>query len=160
MAVLIYIPTNSKRGFPFLHTLSSIHCFLLVFKQGNFSANCMKHSSFVFHSSHILGNLKLFYESHTPCTQTTPSIYTSPNQHSEIRNLISNWHFTISTWIWHRQLKLNMSKSELIFPPNPSFCQCFLLKSASHTPCCLCQKSGNKVEQKHRQQQTNCSRFI
>ena len=27
MAVSIYIPTNSARGFPFLHTLSSIYCF-------------------------------------------------------------------------------------------------------------------------------------
>ena len=25
-AVSIYIPTNSARAFPFLHTLSSIHC--------------------------------------------------------------------------------------------------------------------------------------
>ena len=25
-AVLVYIPTNSVRGFPFLHTLSSIYC--------------------------------------------------------------------------------------------------------------------------------------
>ena len=28
-AVLVYIPTNSVRGFPFLHTLSSIYCFRL-----------------------------------------------------------------------------------------------------------------------------------
>ena len=28
MAVSIYIPTNSARGFPFLHTLSSICCFV------------------------------------------------------------------------------------------------------------------------------------
>ena len=34
MTVPIYIPTNSVRGFPFLHTLSSIHYFLLMFKQG------------------------------------------------------------------------------------------------------------------------------
>ena len=26
VAVSIYIPTNSARGFPFLHTLSSVHC--------------------------------------------------------------------------------------------------------------------------------------
>ena len=26
VAVLVYIPTNSVRGFPFLHTLSSIYC--------------------------------------------------------------------------------------------------------------------------------------
>ena len=26
VAVSIYIPTNSARGFPFLHTLSSIYC--------------------------------------------------------------------------------------------------------------------------------------
>ena len=26
MAMSIYNPTNSSRGFPFLHTLSSIHC--------------------------------------------------------------------------------------------------------------------------------------
>ena len=28
VAVLVCIPTNSVRGFPFLHTLSSIYCFL------------------------------------------------------------------------------------------------------------------------------------
>ena len=28
MAVLVCIPTNSARGFPFLHTLSSIYCFV------------------------------------------------------------------------------------------------------------------------------------
>ena len=27
VAVLIYIPTNSARAFPFLHILSSIYCF-------------------------------------------------------------------------------------------------------------------------------------
>ena len=26
LAILIYIPTNNARDFPFLHTLSSIHC--------------------------------------------------------------------------------------------------------------------------------------
>ena len=26
VAILVCIPTNSVRGFPFLHTLSSIHC--------------------------------------------------------------------------------------------------------------------------------------
>ena len=26
VAVLVYIPTHSVRGFPFLHTLSSIYC--------------------------------------------------------------------------------------------------------------------------------------
>ena len=28
VAVSIYIPTNSARAFPFLHTLSSIYCFV------------------------------------------------------------------------------------------------------------------------------------
>ena len=28
MAVLVCIPTNSVRGFPYLHTLSSIYCYL------------------------------------------------------------------------------------------------------------------------------------
>ena len=31
VAVSIYIPTNSARGFPFLHTLSSIYCLTTVF---------------------------------------------------------------------------------------------------------------------------------
>ena len=30
MAVLVCIPTNSVRGFPFLHTLSSIYCLRLL----------------------------------------------------------------------------------------------------------------------------------
>ena len=29
MAVSVYIPTNSAKAFPFLHTLSSIYCFRL-----------------------------------------------------------------------------------------------------------------------------------
>ena len=33
MAVPVCIPTNSVRGFPFLHTLSSIYCMVLVFER-------------------------------------------------------------------------------------------------------------------------------
>ena len=35
VAVTIYIPTNSARAFPFLHTLSSIYC-LQIFDDGHF----------------------------------------------------------------------------------------------------------------------------
>ena len=30
VAVSVYIPTNSAKGFPFLHTLSSIYCLMLA----------------------------------------------------------------------------------------------------------------------------------
>ena len=38
MAISIYVPSNSARGFPFLHTLSSIYC-LQIFNDDN-SGRC------------------------------------------------------------------------------------------------------------------------
>ena len=34
MAVLVCIPTNSVRGFPFLHTLSSVYCLIAAILTG------------------------------------------------------------------------------------------------------------------------------
>ena len=52
VAVLIYIPTNSARGFPFLHTLSSIYCLQIFFDDGH-SDQCkvIPHYSFDLHFS-------------------------------------------------------------------------------------------------------------
>ena len=51
MAVSICIPTNSARGFPFLHTLSSIYC-LYVFLHNGHSDWCevISHCGFDLHS--------------------------------------------------------------------------------------------------------------
>ena len=35
MAIPIYVPTNSGRGFPFLHTLSNIYCSWVFFDNGH-----------------------------------------------------------------------------------------------------------------------------
>ena len=41
VAISIYIPTNSARGFPFLHTLSSIYCL-----EGVRTSNCVSRTAF------------------------------------------------------------------------------------------------------------------
>ena len=59
MAVSIYIPTNSARGFPFLHTFSSIVC--RFFDDGHSDwCDVIPHCSFDLHFSNISDVEQLF----------------------------------------------------------------------------------------------------
>ena len=51
MAVSIYIPTNSARGFPFLHTLSSIYCCRLFDVRHSDWCKVISHCGFDLHFS-------------------------------------------------------------------------------------------------------------
>ena len=52
VAVPFYILTKSARGFPFLHTLSSIYCLYIIFDDGcSDKCEMIPHCSFYLHSS-------------------------------------------------------------------------------------------------------------
>ena len=51
VAVSIYIPTNSARAFPFLHTLSSIYCLLTFWWWHSDQCEVISHCSFDLHFS-------------------------------------------------------------------------------------------------------------
>ena len=70
VAVPICIPTNSARGFPFLHTLSSIYCFRLFDDGHSDWCELISHCSFDLHFSnnewcwasfHVFGSHKYVF---------------------------------------------------------------------------------------------------